>query len=240
MARSELLDTRLGVETPEGVVLELRPAGLTARFGAFSIDLAVRAIVYALLASTLVKFGRTGVGVFLVIGFLVEWFYPVFYEVWNHGATPGKRALNITVVEDNGLPVSFAASMIRNLLRFADFLPVLYGAAVASMVLSRDYKRLGDLAAGTRVVYADPPSRSRSPPTVVPEAPAQPVPLEVQQAVIALSERAPHLTPERIRELTRLADRVMSLPPTEGAEQRLWRHAAWFLGHRGPGSGDGA
>ena len=95
MARSELLDTRLGVETPEGVVLELRPAGLTARFGAFSIDLAVRAVVYSLLAITLGMLGRFGTGVSLVLVFLVEWFYPVFFEVWNRGATPGKRALNI-------------------------------------------------------------------------------------------------------------------------------------------------
>jgi hypothetical protein len=72
---------------------------------------------------------------------------------------------------------------------------------------------------------------------VIAEAPSQPVPFEVQQAVIALAERSSQLTPERIRELTRLADRVLSLPPDAAAEQRLWRFAAWFLGHREAGPG---
>ena len=54
---------------------------------------------------------------------------------------------------DNGLPVTPAASMTRNLLRVADFLPFGYGFAIVSMLLRRDCKRLGDLAAATLVVH---------------------------------------------------------------------------------------
>ena len=44
---------------------------------------------------------------------------------------------------DNGLPVTPAASFTRNLLRVADFLPFLFGAAIVSMLLRQDSKRLG-------------------------------------------------------------------------------------------------
>ena len=59
----------------------------------------------------------------------------------------------LKVVMDNGLPVTPAASLTRNLLRVADFLPFGYGFAIVSMLLRRDCKRLGDIAAATLVVH---------------------------------------------------------------------------------------
>ena len=55
---------------------------------------------------------------------------------------------------DTGLPVTPAASLTRNLLRAADFLPSFYAFAALSMLWRHDFKRLGDLAAGTLVVHA--------------------------------------------------------------------------------------
>ena len=37
--RAEILDTVVAAETPEGILLELRPAGLGARFYAFAARL---------------------------------------------------------------------------------------------------------------------------------------------------------------------------------------------------------
>ena len=45
---------------------------------------------------------------------------------------------------DNGLPVTPAAAIARNLLRTADFLPFLYAFAIVAMLMRRDCKRLGD------------------------------------------------------------------------------------------------
>ena len=61
---------------------------------------------------------------------------------------------------DNGLPVTPAAALSRNLLRAADFLPFAYGFAIVSMLVRHDCKRLGDIAAATIVVH-EPRSRSR-------------------------------------------------------------------------------
>ena len=59
----------------------------------------------------------------------------------------------LVMYKDNGLPVTPAASLTRNLLRAADFLPFCYGFAIVSMLLRRDFKRLGDIAAATIVVH---------------------------------------------------------------------------------------
>ncbi|MDX2217550.1 MAG: RDD family protein [Burkholderiales bacterium] len=234
MSSRPLLDTRLGVETPEGVLLELRPAGIVPRFGAFVIDFIFRVVMYMMLAMALGYAGEFGTGIFLIGLFLIEWFYPVVFEVWRRGATPGKRVMGIAVVEDNGLPVTFASSVVRNLLRFVDFLPFLYGVAIVSMLLTRDFKRLGDLAAGTRVVYVDPPARRRVLPEVMPLAPARIPRPEVQQAVIELAERSTRLTPERLRELCELAGRAIGLSGHDVSESRIFAMAAWLLGRRSP------
>ena len=97
--------------------------------------------------------GGIGVAFLLILFFALEWFYPVAFELTASGATPGKRVFGLRVVMDNGLPVTPAASLTRNLLRAADFLPFGYGFAIVSMLLRRDFKRLGDIAAATIVVH---------------------------------------------------------------------------------------
>ena len=232
MTRSELLDTRRGVETPEGVTLELRPAGPVVRFAAFAIDLLIRFVVYLIMAQVLAFSGAFGMGIFLVFVFLLEWFYPVVFEMSLGGATPGKRAMGITVVEDNGLPVSLGSSVTRNLLRFADFLPVMYGFGVLSMLLTADFKRLGDLAAGTQVVYQDKQRKARALPDAAPVAPDKRLSIDVQQAAIALAERSMRLTPERVDELILLAQQAAWKRPVLDARRRVFGLAQWLMGKR--------
>ena len=108
--------------------------------------------------------GGIGIAFWLILFFALEWFYPVAFELTPSGATPGKRVFGLKVVMDNGLPVTPAASLTRNLLRVADFLPFGYGFAIVSMLLRRDCKRLGDIAAATIVVHeprAVPQDRAR-------------------------------------------------------------------------------
>ena len=90
---------------------------------------AISAALFSAGAEGLVEEGAAFVTVFLL-----EWFYPVFFEVYRNGATPGKQALNLAVVQDDGIPVGWSASMVRNLLRTADLLPFLYGCGLLSMM----------------------------------------------------------------------------------------------------------
>jgi uncharacterized RDD family membrane protein YckC len=174
------------------------------RAAAFVIDLLVRAGLYLLLLP-LAGLAGVGIGLLLLGVFLLEWFYPVFFEL-RSGATPGKRALKLLVVHADGTPIGPSASLLRNLLRAVDFLPVLYGLGLASMLVDRDFRRLGDLAAGALVVHREPaPGALTQIADVPPRAPPAPLDLETQQAILAFAERAPALSAQRRAELAALA-----------------------------------
>ena len=226
-----MLDTYREIETPEGVELQLRAAGPVARALAFVIDLMLRGVVLMLLSIGLSIVGTFGMGLFLIVMFLMEWFYPVLFEVYRQGETPGKRMLGLRVLNDNGTPVGWGPSLVRNLLRAVDFLPSFYGFGLASMLLSRDFKRLGDLAAGTIVVYQDRGLRN----VAIPDLPAFAPPLNLnlveQRAVITFAERSQRLTDSRSEEL---ADLLTPLTGVEGRPgiQRLYQMANWLVGKR--------
>ena len=151
-----MLDTAREVPTPEGIELSLRLAGPVSRALAWAIDLVVRMAVIAAFGAVLGVLGKFGWGLFLILWFALEWLYPTVFEVYFDGATPGKKSLGLIVLHDDGTPVRLAASFTRNLLRAVDFFPALYGVGLMTMLLNRDFKRLGDIAAGTVVVYRDP------------------------------------------------------------------------------------
>lgn len=196
-----MLDTLRRVPTPEGFELTLRLAGPVPRALAYAVDLAIRLALFAALAMSLSLFRGGGTGLMLITAFLLEWFYPVAFEVWWSGATPGKRAFGLAVLGDNGTPVSFGASVTRNLLRAIDFLPMLYAFGLVSMLLSRDFKRLGDLAAGTIVVYRDRPGARAPIPAAPPLAPAVTLSLEERRAILDFAERHATLSEERADEV---------------------------------------
>src|SRR5215831_9164530 len=170
-----ILDTAVLAETPEGIVIELHPAGISPRLYAYMLDSIIRLVALSVFAQFAVFMRGLGVGFILISWFAMEWFYPVVFEIGRWGATPGKRAFGLKVVMDTGLPITPAASLTRNLLRAADFLPFMYGFALLSMLLRRDFKRLGDIAAATLVVYQAPPTKKVVIQDVRPLAPSRPL-----------------------------------------------------------------
>jgi len=231
----DVLDTVVAAETPEGILLELRPAGLSARFNAFALDFLVRILIgYAAFVVAIPLMGRFSLGLLTVLAFLLEWFYPVVFELSRSGATPGKSMFGIKVVMDNGLPVTPAASFTRNLLRVADFLPLLFGAGIVSMLVRQDSKRLGDLAAATIVVHQPlrPPKVRLD--NVAPVSPALLLAPRDQAALAALAARAPTLTAERLDELAALAAPVSGDAGRAGPNvtRRVLGVAQWALGKR--------
>jgi len=118
--KQQKLDTAYTIETPEGVTLELYPSGPVARGGAWLVDMLIRTAIYLALAMILGAMGATGMGIMLVLFFLLEWFYPTLYEAGRRGATPGKRLLGLRVVRESGAPITFGQSLLRNMMRAAD------------------------------------------------------------------------------------------------------------------------
>jgi len=235
------LDTTLLAETPEGIAILLRPAGPVPRVLAYLVDWVIRAIAIVIAVSTLRHIEGFGIGMTLVFYFGVEWLYPIVFELLPGSATPGKRALGLQVMMDSGLPVTPSAAVARNLLRVADFLPGAYASGLVSMLLRRDFKRLGDIVAGTLVVHARQVHLAGALPEAEPLAPRVPLTRAQQVAVLQLAGRTRRLTPERIDELAALAEDVLpapdfapggTSPPPIRPGPRLLAVAQWLMGQR--------
>lgn len=229
----ESLDTVVSAETPEGIVIELRPAGVTARFWAYAVDMVIRGMVLSVIAGFVGPMGGIGLALVLICAFALEWFYPVIFELSSWAATPGKRMFGLKTVMDNGLPITPAASFARNLLRVADFLPLAYGFGVISMLVRQDFKRLGDIAAATLVVHQPKAIPNMVLTSVEPLAPAVPLAIRDQTALIALAARAGGLTAERLDELAAIAAPAAGVTQSGPATtRRVLGVARWLLGWR--------
>ncbi len=226
------LDTIYQVNTPEGISLRLSPAGPVVRMLAWIIDILIRLVINGVLFTILAFFGKTGIGIAFVLSFLLEWFYPVYFELYKKGQTPGKKMFNLYVTMADASPINLGASIIRNLLRFVDFLPFFYGFGFISMMLTKRFQRLGDLVASTVVLHKAPDY-----PTVnedKTEAIFPPVVLNLteKQALIHFQQRIPYLTAERAEELAQIATPLL-LPNSSDNKQasaRLLGIANWIMG----------
>lgn len=210
-----LLDNTHRVETPEGIDLLLHPAGLVPRALAFALDLLIRGAIVAILGFGFSLLGKFGLGVGALLLFLVQWWYMVLFEVLNEGRTPGKQWLGLKVVHDDGTPVGWASALTRNLLRFVDMLPFGYFLGALSCLWHPSFKRLGDLAAGTLVVYRErAPARPTLPSA---DATVSPIPLTLaeQHALIAFAERHATLSAERRLELASILAEPLQVAPTQ-------------------------
>ncbi|MBS1190003.1 MAG: domain containing protein [Rhodocyclaceae bacterium] len=236
MSEPPVLDTVRTIATPEGCELELRIAGPITRVRAWFYDFLLRLVGWLGLAMAAGATGRLGMGFLLVGGFLLEWFYPILFEVYMEGQTPGKRACDLVVVHDDGRPVGWNGAFIRNTVRFVDFLPLLYAAGFIASLLNAEGKRLGDLAAGTVVAHAGGRRPESQSPAGIQEKGAEPPPLpltmEEQQAIIEYHRRAGQLTDERALELAVLPEPLTVGLSPEQARRRLLRIGNFLLGQR--------
>ena len=157
--RREPLDCVVRLVTPERIVIVHPLAGPSRRFVAYLIDLVllVALIFLAFVLSLFLSMGSTaGFGPALLALFLLTWGYGAFCEGVFNGQTVGKRAMGIRVVSERGVPISGAQAILRNLVGTVDGLfPFFFQVALASMILTRKFQRLGDLAAGTMVVIEE-------------------------------------------------------------------------------------
>jgi uncharacterized RDD family membrane protein YckC len=225
-----MLDTTRRVATPEGIELTLRLAGPVPRALAWTIDFALRLAVVFVVLMFAPLIGAAGMGIALLTAFLVEWIVPAWFEAAWRGQTPGKRALGLAVLNDDGTPLRWPGALTRNLLRAVDFLPFLYGFGLAAMLMNRDFKRLGDLAAGTVVVYLPERFVPRQTLEVTPIVPPVALNLEEQRAVLELAERAGSLTRERFEELAELPTPLVGQLQGERAAMRLLGMASHIAG----------
>ena len=149
--------SNLRVETPEGIIFSFPLASPLTRALAYSIDLAAIAAAAGILAKGVRIVGILGpdwVAAFSVlVSFVISLAYGMFLEWHWRGQTLGKRVLRLRVIDASGLRLELTQVVIRNLLRAVDMLPMLYLTGAVAAFVTRRGQRLGDLAAGTIVVY---------------------------------------------------------------------------------------
>ncbi len=158
----------LKIDTPENVTFDYDVAGIGSRFLAALADTLAILVLQVIILGTLLwlvlrsaptdsLFGSNAgywfLGIVTLLSFIFFWGYYIFFEIMWNGQTPGKRWIGLRVIRLDGTPVTVAEVVIRNLVRMLDLLPTAYGVGVVTMFINENSRRLGDLAAGTVVVY---------------------------------------------------------------------------------------
>jgi len=228
-----VIDTLRPVSLPEGAEITLRLAGPVTRARAWCIDFGIRLAVLSTVPSLFQWMGEAGQGFYLIFAFLVSFLYPVFFEALWGGATPGKRACNLAVVHADGTPVGWPAAFLRNIVRIADALPVGYAVGFVTMLFDPQFRRLGDMAAGTVVIHRDAIATKASKAAAAPglASPVALTPLE-QRAVLDFDERRESWSSERAAELAETAGPIVGTLRGEAAVGRVAAVASHLRGHR--------
>lgn len=156
----------LKIDTPENVTFDYDVAGIGSRFLAALVDTFLiglgQVIVFVTLflllrisdSSALTSItGSWFVALLGIVSFVFFWGYYIGFELFWNGQSPGKRWFGLRVIRVDGTPITLTESVIRNLVRLIDLLPLAYGVGVVTMFINSNSRRVGDLAAGTVVVH---------------------------------------------------------------------------------------
>ena len=153
------IDATIRLITPERVVFTYPLAGPSRRGLAYLIDAMIIGVTIgcAFALSLLLTWGNAaGIGVAFALTFGVIWGYGVVCEGCFNGQTAGKRLVGIRVMTTQGVPITGSQAAIRNLVGTVDGpVPFVFVPGLLSMILTRRFQRLGDLAAGTMVVIEE-------------------------------------------------------------------------------------
>ena len=175
MPKPDQVDTRVTVETPEGVDFQFVIAGPGKRGMSFALDVLIKvgvvaivAILVSLVSEIQDTVSGVGAGLLLLAWFTMSWLYGSCCEAFWNGQTIGKRAQHLRVVRTNGTPIGWFEAFGRNLLLPADGMLVLGPIAfntvgLISMLANRRMQRLGDLVFDTMVIDESREYISRSP-----------------------------------------------------------------------------
>jgi len=254
------------IVTPENVPLELELANPLERGVALIIDTLITAAVTVPIAAILTALSGTGpVGRVANLGsldtplrflFLYALALPLVIVTYHSlleglygGQTLGKKLMNLRVIRNDGTVPDLAAALIRNVLRFVDYMPCTCGIGFTVMLLSAQFRRLGDYAAGTLVIR-----EGRTTPPALPEEELPPMDLQVltplavanigrlsSEQILALRYfllRAPQLPQDLREEMAKeLASKVANLlwdgnPPENLPAERLIEEVVWLYRQR--------
>ncbi len=149
---------QITVETTQNVDLQFQLAPLGERILATLIDGFIRV---ALIIVAVFVFGalmdspntsKSSIVVMLIVFAIPVVGYHLWFEIFNNGQSPGKKAFDLRVVSLKGTSVSIGAYILRWLFRLVDFQIFSGLVALIAVASSRKGQRIGDMVAGTTVI----------------------------------------------------------------------------------------
>ena len=151
----------INITTPDNIDIEYRLAGAGSRVAAATIDfliqiaaLAIIIIISLLVVTSNLNFiesitNTVYIAFIILVYFVIFMGYFLVCEIALKGQTIGKKILKLRTIRQNGQPITFIQSIIRNLIRiFIDN----QGIGLLMIFFTKEHKRLGDMAGGTIVI----------------------------------------------------------------------------------------
>jgi uncharacterized RDD family membrane protein YckC len=151
---------KIKITTPENIEVEYNLADIGSRSAAMIFDFLIQGIGIIILFIAIVLiflFARNFwdvyygwiIGVSMILLFIISMGYYIILELSMNGMTFGKKIMKIRVIRNNGEPVTFNHSALRNLFKvFVD----MNGVGLVFMFFNKQNKRVGDMVASTVVV----------------------------------------------------------------------------------------
>lgn len=224
---------KLDLQSAAGATVSVRIAGLGGRGFAYVIDWHIKLLLALgwFLAAMMAISGGLSLEAFDSASgdVLIYWavipaaaifllYHPVL-EMLMKGRTPGKRMAGIRVLSKEGQTPSTGALLIRNIFRVVDSLPVNYLVGILVALFDRQAARIGDIAAGTLLVY-EPDTRSADVRELTALEPGRLDPRQ-RELVVELLERWPQLNRMARSRMARelLGQFGIEAPPFSSAKQ---------------------
>jgi uncharacterized RDD family membrane protein YckC len=170
------MSEHITITSAGGVEVSLDLVALGGRSYAFVMDWHIRLLValtwflFGLLSLTGgftvqdSKVFTSGTGMFYLVllpALAIYFLYHPVLEIAMHGRTPGKRMAGIRIVAKDGSSASSGAILLRNIFRLIDSLPIFYVLGILVCLFNKQHLRIGDMAAGTVLVYEEKASEKR-------------------------------------------------------------------------------
>ena len=160
----------INIRNTDAISRTFEIAGVGARSYAFVLDWHIRllvALVWIYLSAFLLydlsdfatvlteEPANTAGLVIFVPAIAVYFLYHPVLEILMQGSTPGKHMAGVRLINHAGAAPGFGRILIRNLLRLIDSIPGVYTVGLLVAIFTRNHVRIGDIVAGTVLVYED-------------------------------------------------------------------------------------
>ena len=211
-------ESQLSLDSADALNYTLDIAGVGARAYAFIIDWHIRllaAVVWVYLAMQLLvgndaiqaaffdaDTDTTAMAIIFLPALIAYLFYHPVLEIVMRGRTPGKRIAEVRLVTTQGHIPAAGSLLVRNIFRLIDSLPGVYTVGLVVALVTEKHLRIGDMAAGTVLVYENRQAND-SLTDVVEQTLNASLPAQDYELLLEILERWPQLLPDKRLQLGR-------------------------------------